>query len=102
MNGFQLSVSTFDGTLASTTFYLEASAFLQNYPQVSSPASSFKITINDCKPESKDVKQFNLNMLFVNYTQDNEIFFMFDQRLSLYENPVNGSDLVVDVLSNYT
>ncbi len=41
-------------------------------------------------------------MLFVNYTQDDEIFFMFDQRLSLYKNPADGSNLVVDVLTNYT
>jgi hypothetical protein len=41
-------------------------------------------------------------MQFVNYTQDNEIFFLFDQSISLYENPAEGNDLVVDVLANYT
>ena len=41
-------------------------------------------------------------MLFVNYTQDDEIFFMFDQRLRLDKNPAYGNDLVVKVLSNYT
>ena len=56
----------------------------------------------DCTPKAKEVTFLNLNMLFMNYTQDNEIFFMFDQLLSLYENPKKGNDLVVDVLAKYT
>ena len=102
MNGFTLSVLTFDQTLANSTNYLKASVFLQNYPLVASPVSSFKITIKDCTPEEVVLKRFNLNMLVVNYTKADEIFFMFDQRLSLYENPAKGKDLVVDVLGNYT
>jgi hypothetical protein len=56
MNGFMLSVLTFYDTLANKTTSLKANAFLCNYPLVLSTASSFKITINDCTPGSKEVK----------------------------------------------
>jgi hypothetical protein len=41
-------------------------------------------------------------MLYVNYTQKNEVFFMFDQQLSLSVNPRLGTSPLALALQNVT
>ena len=41
-------------------------------------------------------------MLYVNYTQQHEVFFMFDQQLSLSINPRLGTSPLALALKNFT